>query len=217
LTIHDCAYRLDGGTISLAASDEAGDEHHIVLVQHRSTVPSEDEIPGRLYFDHVLVPMRSDLESYLLCLLRAAQCQTSPGEVERGERIALSPNVAILGEDVRQMLTRSPEDNLRALRAEVVSFVESEAYLAFAGEVERAADPTAYDVWVAWAEDDRKQAIVAVGNVLRIGVRAARDLIDQGLPVARAVRAPEVIQLHARFRTQGLAVRVDPPFPWRLT
>jgi hypothetical protein len=216
LTIHDCAYRLDGGTISLAASDEAGNEHLIVLIQHRSTSPSEDEIPGRLYFDRQLVPMRSEMELELLGLLRASPCHPSPGEEERGEPIALSPNVGIFGEDIRQMLTRSPEDNLQALRTEVVSYVESEAYLAFAGEVERAADQTAYDVWVAWAKDDRKQAIVAVGNVLRIGVRAARDLVDQGLPVARGVRAPEVMQLQARFFTQGVEVRVEPEFPWRL-
>jgi ribosomal protein L7/L12 len=218
LKLHDCAYRLDGGTISLAAIDEAGEGHSIVLVQHRSPGPSAsgDAIPGRLYFDRALVPMRSELESQLLRLLRAAECLSSPGEEERGGRAELSPNAVVLGEDIRQMLTRSPEDNLRALRAEVVSFVESEAYLFFAGEVERAADQTAYDIWVEWAEGARKQAIVAVGNVLNIGVKAARDFLDQGAAVARAVRAAEVMQLNARFRALGLGIRVEPAFPWRL-
>src|SRR5262245_38149172 len=112
LTIYDCAYCLDGGTISLAAIDDAGAEPSIVLIKHRSPRPSEDVIPGRLYFDHVLVPIRSELESQLVRLLRAAECQSSPGEEESSERIKFSPNVVVLGEDIRQVLTRSPEDNL---------------------------------------------------------------------------------------------------------
>jgi hypothetical protein len=119
LTVHNSAYALDGGTTVLQAADEAGGNHAVMLVQHAFPQPSPSlgALPGRLYFDGELVPMRSDLEAGLLSLLRAAEVRYSDPRQDQGERIQLSPNTLILGEDIRQVLTRGPEDNIRALLA----------------------------------------------------------------------------------------------------
>jgi hypothetical protein len=143
LTIHDSAYALDGGSTLLHAADEAAREHEVMLVQH--ALPDPDAalgIPGRLYFDDELVPIRSDLEVRVLGLLRAAEIRPSHSPPDQSERIPLSPNALILGDDLRQVLSRGPEENMRALRAEVIEFIESEEYLRFAVRVEQAADAT---------------------------------------------------------------------------
>lgn len=74
LVIHDMALSLDGGTTCLMANDEAGCEHTIVLTQHAfpRAAAGTGELPGRLYFDRQLVPMRSAFEGALLFLLRSA-------------------------------------------------------------------------------------------------------------------------------------------------
>ena len=218
LTVHNSAYALDGGTTVLQAADEAGGNHAVMLVQHAFPQPSPSlgALPGRLYFDGELVPMRSDLEAGLLSLLRAAEVRYSDPRQDQGERIQLSPNTLILGEDIRQVLTRGPEDNIRALLAAVVEFVQSEAYLRFAERVERAADPTRYTVWVAWDANSRNQVVVRLGSVLGIGLQAARESLDSGAPLAKDATALEVSDLARRYSAEGLGLRVEPTFRWRL-
>jgi hypothetical protein len=218
LVVHDFAYALDGGTISLRADDEDGRERRILLVQHAfpQAGASSDEIPGRLYFDGELVPTRSPLEAAVLNLLKTAAISSSGAAGEQGAPIQLSPNALILGEDIRQVLTRGPEENLRAFVAEVVHFVESEAYLLFAEQVAQAADPVRYTVWAAWDESTRRQVLVKLGRVLGIGLRASRELLERGTPLAGDLTAPEVSRLARRYASEGLAVRVEPPFPWKL-
>jgi hypothetical protein len=68
LTIHNCVLTMDGGTTSFQATDEASIEHLVTLVQHAFPKVSRplDKIPGRLYFDGALIPMRSPLEAEVL-------------------------------------------------------------------------------------------------------------------------------------------------------
>jgi|SRR5579862_2421141 len=218
ITVHDAAYLLDGGTTVLQATDEAGREHRVMLVQHALPGPSQSlgAVPGRLYFDGELVPMRSDLEAGLLALLRAAEVRYSAPAPDNGERIHLSPNALILGEDIRQVLSRSPEDNIRALLIAVVQFVESEEYLRFADRVEQAVDPTRYAVWVAWEPASRNQVVVRLWRVLGTGLQAAREFLDGGAPLADGVTALEVSELAGRYSAEELALRVEPTFRWRL-
>jgi hypothetical protein len=218
LTVHNFAYALDGGTTVLQATDEAGRDRVVMLAQHAFPQPSPSlgALPGRLYFDGVLVPLRSDLEAGLLSLLRVAEVRYSEPRHDQGERLQLSPNALILGEDIRQVLTRGPEDNIRALLAAVVEFVGSEAYLRFAERVEQAADPTRYTVWVAWDAGTRNQVVVRLGRVLGIGLQAARESLDRGAPLAKDVTALEVSELAGRYSAEGLALRVEPSFRWRL-
>ncbi len=217
LTVHNAAYALDGGTTALRATDEAALEHNILLAQHAFPQPSASggAIPGRLYFDGVLVPLRLDMEASVLALLRAAEVRYS-GPPEQRECVDLSPFALILGEDIRQALTRHPEENLRALLAEVIRFVESEEYVRFAERVEQGADPTRYTVWVAWEPAQRNRVAVRLGRVLGIGLRAASELLERGAPLAEGVSALEVSGLAGRYATEGLLLRVEPAFRWRL-
>lgn len=216
LTIRNCAYALDGGTTVLQAVDEAGHEHVIKLVQHAFPQASPpDWIPGRLYFDEELVPMRSDLEAGVLALLRAAEVRFTERHVP-GERIQLSPNALILGDDIRQVLTRGPEENIRALTARVIEFVESESYFWFADRVEQAADPTLYTVRVAWTPTTRNQVLVRLGRALGIGLHGAREMLEQGTPLAENVSALKVSELAERYAVEGVSITVEPEFRWRL-
>lgn len=162
LTVTNAAYAFDGGTTALRAIDEAGEEHTILLAQHAfpKTSRSGDAVPGRLYFDDQLVPQRSEFEAGVLALLRSAEVRYRGQAPAQGERVQLSPNTLILGEDIRQVLTRGPEDNIRAMRESVVQFVESDQYLVFAERVEQAMDETLYDVRVAWDTASRKQVAI---------------------------------------------------------
>jgi hypothetical protein len=205
LTIYNCALTLDGGTISLQATDEAGLGHEVVLVQHAfpRASRSPDAIPGRLYFDGDLIPMRSAAEAEVLNLLRAADIRYQSALPESGERTQLSPNALILGDDIREVLTRGPEENIRALTARVIQFVESEQYLRFADRVEQLADCTRYTVWAACDQANRNQALVRLGQADGIGLRGARDLLEQRRPLAEGVSALEVLALAERYRALG--------------
>lgn len=220
LTVCDSMYALDGGTILLQAFDEAGGEHRIVLAQHMSPDPgpSQDRIPGRLYFDDELVPIRSELESRLLRLFRAAEvrCEPTPDEVRRSQIERISRGEYLTAEAIQSELARQHREVVGGFRDAVLRFVASEEYVEFAARVDLAADPTRYDVWLAWDPSNRSRAIVKLGSVLGINVRAARALLDLGAPVASAVRAAEVSRLSIAFREPGLSVHVQPEFRWPL-
>lgn len=77
IIVHDSAYALDGGSIHLRATDEWGRELGILLVKHAfpQPSPSTNVIPGRLYFGAQRVPIRSELEEWLLRLLAEVEVQ----------------------------------------------------------------------------------------------------------------------------------------------
>jgi hypothetical protein len=216
LTVHNFWYALDGGTTILQTTDEAGQNHSVMLVQHAfpNANPSLRAIPGRLYFDGELVPMRSELEAGLLAILRTAEIQYSEPFSEQGR---ISPKTLILGNGIREVFSRSHEDNIRALLAELIQFVESEAYLRFVERVEQAADPTMYTLWPAWEPTTRKQVVVRLGRVLGIGLPAACHFLDSGAPLAECVTALEVAELGRRYSAEGLVLRVEPEFRWPIS
>lgn len=218
LTVHKFAYTLDGGTTVFEATDEVGREHAVMLVQHAFPQPSPSlgATPGRLYFDGEQVPMRSELEAGVLALLRNAEIRYSGPLPEHGERIQLATNALILSEDIRQVLTRPPEENIRALVAEVIRFVGADAYLRFAEQVEQAEDETRYTVWAAWEPATRNQVIVWLGRVLGVGVQIAREMLERGAPLSEGVSALEVADLSRRYGADGLHLRVEPEYRWRL-
>jgi len=110
-----------------------------VLVQHGLPGKSEFGILGRLHLDGQPVPVRSELESQVLAALREAEVRyTPPPDEVAGERIQLSPNALIIGEDIKQVLSRGPEENIRALREQVIARVKSPEYIAFAAKVDSA-------------------------------------------------------------------------------
>jgi hypothetical protein len=137
LVLRSSQYFLDGGTTVLIATDAGGRERSVMLVQ--SLLPGNGSFGtlGRLHLDGKPVPVRSELESQVLAALREARVDYSaPAGEEAGERIQLSPNALILGNDIKQVLTRGPEENIRALRDQVLARVESPEYVSFAAEVD---------------------------------------------------------------------------------
>jgi hypothetical protein len=136
IIVRGSEYMLDGGTIHLHATDERGREVGIMLVQHLFPHPglSMDVIPGRLYFGPQLVPIRSELEERLLQLLSESEVQAPPPPPPQPPR----KNMLILGDDIKAVMTRTPEENIRAFLREIVEFVRSERYVTFAAEVEHA-------------------------------------------------------------------------------
>ena len=139
LVLRSSQYFLDGGTTVLTGTDERGRERAVMLVQNAFADGNTFGIPGRLHLDGEPVPVRSELESQVVAALRAAEVRyTRPEGEPAGERIQLSPNALILGDDIKQVLTRGPEENIRALRDQVVETVESVGYVSFAAEVGRA-------------------------------------------------------------------------------
>ncbi len=135
---------------------------------------------------------------------------------ESAERIELSPNALILGENIREALALGPEERIRVLTWRVIEFIESGLYLSFAERVEQAADEARYDVWVDWDEANRKRVAVRLGRYLGVGLKAAAEMVEQDRPLAQGLTALEVAGLAARYRAEGLGVRVRPEFRWPL-
>lgn len=142
LTLTGTAYCMDGGTTRIAATDERGKERSVMLVQRMFAAGSSFGIPGRLYLDDEPVVVRSEVEQQLIALLRAADVRYTPPENEPDPRSKVSPNAIILSDDIKRVLSRGPEENIRALRDQVVEWVESPQYASFAAEAESASRPT---------------------------------------------------------------------------
>ena len=136
LTFHDCGYSLDGGTYRLCATDERGTEHQVTLAQRLFVSPDYEAelIPGRLYFDGELVAIRSELEAELLRLFKAAAVRPTPGATESSSSSAFTPH-AVVGEDIKRFLNRTPEERLRGARDEVIAFTESDEYVSLAAAI----------------------------------------------------------------------------------
>jgi hypothetical protein len=141
IIVCDCALTLDGGTIHLIATDEAGHQLTIMLV---TTLPgSSMGVAGRLYFDGSIVPMRSEREARILRLLSEATVQ-----VPRLPPNGRTSRMAIIGEDIKEFLEQPPEENCRAFIRKIVESVQSESYLRFAtGEENAIAIEANRDEW----------------------------------------------------------------------
>jgi hypothetical protein len=141
LTLFDCAYMLDGGSIFLNLRDRGGTEYGVTLMQHAfpDSKDTEGMLPGRLYADGELVPIRSPREAQILADLAAAVITPPPQEPPAStQNVDPDRKTIIFGDDIRDVMTRKPDANLRALRDQLVAFVQSQQYLAFAKQVEQA-------------------------------------------------------------------------------
>lgn len=141
IVVRDCAMALDGGTIHLSATDEAGRQVSIMLA---TPLPSSSmRVAGRLYFDGDLVPMRSEREAGVLKLLTAATVEAPelPPRVENSRMV-------VIGQDIKDFFARSPEKNCRAFIRKIVESVQSDNYLRLVTDDEKAlADEANRDEW----------------------------------------------------------------------
>jgi len=124
LIFYDASYRLDGGTTTLYARDEQGVEHRILLPRNMDSqrCPTTDQF----YFDGELVPACSPLESNLLRLLKEAEL-TSRSAPQPGS-LRLKPSYGVAGDDLKRLLSSTPEANLRRLVNNVITYLESDSY-----------------------------------------------------------------------------------------
>ena len=215
LTTCDSKYFLDGGTTILEAIDNTGCERSLMLVQHRFPTPSDglELLPGRLYFSGELIEMRSEEESQLLHLLRTAEFQVKAPKDTSGTTIEIASDAIVFGDDIKDVLTRSPVDNLRALAEKIVQYVESEAYLKFSYRVAQAIDPNRYTVWIDWQPDNRNRVLVRLARVLGTGLPGATEFLDNETALATNATALEVGEIAAPYVAAGLTLRAEPPFP----
>jgi hypothetical protein len=131
IVVRDCAMALDGGTIHLSATDETGRQVSILLA---TTLPSSSmRVAGRLYFDGDLVPMRSEREAGILKLLSEATV-----EAPRLPPTCRTSRIAFIGNDIKEFLEQTPEENCKAFVRRIVESVQSESYLRLATDEERA-------------------------------------------------------------------------------
>jgi len=136
LKLHESLYALDGGTCCLIGADESGQAHEVLLAQDDFLDMDDalDLIPGRLYFNGESVPIRGELESQVLALLRGACiCPMPQCDHERGE-----PSVSSL------------EDDIRESRDQIVETVESPRYVSLAKEVDQLNGRAAPDAAADW-------------------------------------------------------------------
>jgi hypothetical protein len=131
IVVRDCALMLDGGTIHLFATDETGREVSIMLI---TTLPkSSTLVAGRLYFDGGLVPMRSEREARILRLLSEATVKAPrlPPSGRTGQ-------ILIIGEDIKQFFEQTPEENCATFVRKILESVQSENYLRYVTDEEKA-------------------------------------------------------------------------------
>ena len=141
IVVRDCAMALDGGTIHLSATDEAG---RLVSIMLATPLPSSSmRVAGRLYFDGDLVPMRSEREAGILKLLSEASVE-APGLPPRVQK----SRMAVFGQDIKDFLEQTPEENCRAFIRKIVESVQSENYLRLVTDEEKAlAEDANRDEW----------------------------------------------------------------------
>lgn len=213
LLFSDFNYHLDGGTIDLFGVNELGEAQEVSLQQHLFPTPplARERISGRLYYNGDLISLRSDKEGEVLKLLR--ECQVDHAKLTEAP-FDIPPGTLVLPADVHAVYMRSPEENLLALASEIVAFVESDAYLQFAKRVEAAKDLTPYAVYIDWTPETRNQAIIRLARFRNISIGDARKRLDLGRPEARGISALEVDALVQHLASLGLAVRIEPPYPW---
>ena len=188
----DLAIATDGGTVFVHGEDESGRKRTISLVQrvnpHRNG-PS-DRIPGRLYFDGELVPLRSEIEAGVLTLLRESAAREA-------DKLTVTFTTRIIDFVVSDEYLRFAE------RVESV-----------AGQ---ATDPNRYTVWVACDAESRRQIVVQFARAEGIGLRAAQEHLDRHQPLAEGISALDVPKMAAKYLAAGLTLHVEPCFRWPLS
>src|SRR5258708_18041680 len=104
---------LDGGTLHLSGTDEAGRQVSIMLA---SSLPSSSmRVTGRLYFDGDLVPMRSEREARILELLSEATV-----EAPRLPPSVPTSRMVIIEAHINELLEQPPDDHCYALIRHIV-------------------------------------------------------------------------------------------------
>lgn len=134
LIIEDGAYATDGGSIYIGARDLTGAKHEIMLWQHMFTQDCDlQRLPGRLYIDRALIPVRSEEERRLLLALRGTRLDI----LGTGSAAPRGPDV-VVGRDLQEYWSKieeGPEAAVAHLVKQLIDFVESDDYVELASRL----------------------------------------------------------------------------------
>jgi hypothetical protein len=144
LTIVDGFYFTDGGSIVLIAKEPNGTSHQITLVQSRFLeIYDPNLLPGRLYFDHMMVPVRLEVEVKLIALLRASEIAPDESPESKTDEVSTRDGpVVVVGDDLKEYyakIAEGKEEVIRHLRESLIIFVESRKYVRIAKKIEKMA------------------------------------------------------------------------------
>jgi hypothetical protein len=142
LTIVDGFYFTDGGSIVLIAEEPESIRHQITLAQHRFLeIFDPNLLPGRLYFNHLMVPVRSEMEAKIIGLIQASQIiPVEPPEPEKGEASAADGPVVVVGDDLKEYyakIAEGKEEVIQHLIENLINFVQSRKYVRIAKKIEK--------------------------------------------------------------------------------
>ena len=142
LTIVDGFYFTDGGSIVLIAEEPDSTRHQITLAQHRFLeIYDPNLLPGRLYFNHLMIPVRSEMETKLIALMPASEIvPVEPPESEKGETSTGDGPVVIVGDDLKEYyakVTEGKEEAIQHLIENLINFVQSREYIRIAKKFEK--------------------------------------------------------------------------------
>lgn len=96
ITIQEMAVWMDGGTVTVNCSNEKGESFEVEFVQYMNpSYPDKKAIPGRIYLNHDLVTVRSELETEILEAFDRADFK----QVNHSNRSILSECLAFVRSD----------------------------------------------------------------------------------------------------------------------
>jgi hypothetical protein len=142
LTLEEGYYFTDGGSTVLIGTAPDGTKHQITLGQHRFLeVFDPNLIPGRLYFDSQMAPVRSEMEGQVIALLRASEIAADePPKEENGEAGEASGPTVVVGDDLKEYYAKIVEGKratIQHLRGELLKFVNSREYVKIAKKMKK--------------------------------------------------------------------------------
>ena len=141
-TIVDGFYFTDGGLIVLIAEEPNSTRHQITLAQHRFLeIFDPNLLPGRLYFNHQMVPARSEDETKLIALMQTSEIvPVEPPEPEKSEASTEDGPVVVVGDDLKEYYAKvaeGKEEVIQHLIANLINFVQSREYVRITQKIEK--------------------------------------------------------------------------------
>jgi hypothetical protein len=142
LTIIDGFYFTDGGSIVLIAEEPDSTHHQITLAQHRFLeIYDPNLLPGRLYFNHLMVPVRSEMEAKLIALMQDNEIvPVEPPEPKKDEASTGDGPVVVVGDDLKEYYAKVGEGKgevIQHLIENLINFVQSREYVRIAKKIEK--------------------------------------------------------------------------------
>ncbi len=141
LKIVEGFYLTNGGSIVLVAEEPNSTRHQITLAQHMFLeIFDPNLLPGRLYFNHLMVPIRSEMEAKLIALIQVSEIHpVEPPEEEIEKASTGDGPVVVVGDDLKEYyakMSEGMEEVIRHLIENLINFVQSREYVRIAKKFE---------------------------------------------------------------------------------